>query len=194
MNFGELKTLLELYLHRDDLASSYTGIFELVRQRLSADARLLVMETTHDFTPEDGSAPLPLDFIEARVLLQSQTRGQQALQYREPAAFADLGRQNVNSLSYTIDGGRILTGRSAACELRYYQRPAQLVNDEDKNGILTNWPSLYLQCALMYCQQIAQDTESQEVAATMYGTELEKANDADEKARRSGDSPSMVAM
>ncbi len=194
MNYGELKTLVEFYLHRTDFVTIWNQIFDQVTERVSKDARLLAMESKAVLTLIDNAASLPADFVEARSVMQAATFGKEALQYLDRQAFENRARQYTGGFSaYTIDGFTIEAGKNADIDLYYFARPASLVNDGDTNTILTAYPNLYVFGGLMYAHNAVQDYESEQVATDRYISELQAANDADEKARRSGDAPAMIA-
>ncbi len=194
MNYGELKNLIEFYLHRTDFAPVFPQIFEQARERIGKDARLLVMEKTAEITLTDKVGALPADFIEARHVMQAATFGKQGLQYLDRAAFAERSRRYTGGFAaYTINGLDIECGKNAPITVYYYAAPAKLVADSDTNVITERYPNLYIYAVLSYCHNAVQDYESEQIADQRYMAELMAANEADDKARRSGDAPAMIA-
>ena len=178
MNFGELTELVTFFVHRSDLEPLYPAVFELVNERISKDARLIAMEEIIDLeVPDEGRVKLPADYLEASLVMCNQ----KPLRYSTPRQLPELG-------GYSIIGGFLYIPGSAGgdCQLAYYARPAAMTEPDDENKVLSAWPSVYLQCALMYLHDGVQDLESQQVAAANYATEIEEANDSDRAGRSSG--------
>lgn len=187
MNFGEIKTLVEFYIHRVDYADKWPAIFELIRERISKDARLIVMETTVVPTVADKAFPLPDDFIEM-INLTAQREGRvYSLDYYPKKQLDALSNQRTGAFGFTILGNQVeLQSGEAPLSLTYYARPGQLVEDDDTNAVLTNWPSLYLHLGIAYAANGMQDTETENVAKGNYASELAQANDSDEAGRHMG--------
>ena len=195
MNFGEIKALVSFYIHRTDLDPLYPQFFEQVRERISKDARLIVMETAETITLDgDNKWPLDVDWIEFRSVNGSVSGGKRPLQLLSSGDFERYARANFsNQHCYRIEGGTLEASKAGDLDLVYYKRPALLVNDQETNPVLTRYPNLYLFCALMYANNSIQDTETEQLATAHYQHELELANDADETARFSGDAPTVIA-
>ena len=196
MNYKEIKDLTIFWVHRSDLDGVIDQIFELVRERISKDARLIVMEfPLHiDFTAD--AQALPDDFLHFRSIRANVTGGQRPLKVATGNQLAIRNNTRGNSPThYSLSQNKIQVAPGqdgASVDATYYRRPTALVNDEDTNDILTNWPSLYLYAAQIYIHNLAQDTESEERAQGNYQVELEQANESDDNARYSGDTPTMT--
>ena len=66
MNFKEIKDLVTFYLHRTDLEALMPQFFELARERISKDARLIAMEVDLHIDFIGSPVALPVDFLEFR--------------------------------------------------------------------------------------------------------------------------------
>lgn len=196
MTYKQIKDLVIFWVHRSDLAPIIDQVFQLATERIGKDARLIVMEKAlHiDFTatPE----PLPADFLAFRSLRANVTGGQRPLKIATGNQLAI--RRNTTGASpthYSLSNNAVQVApgqEGASVDATYYQQPTPLVNDADTNGVLTRWPSLYLYAAQIYIHNMAQDTESEQVAQGNYQTELDGANESDDNARYSGDTPTMT--
>ena len=118
MNYGQLKTLVEFYIHRNDLAALWDSFTEQARERIGKDARLLAMESKAVITLTDKAGALPADFAEARSVMQAATFGKEALQYLDRQAFENRARTFSSGFSaYTIDGLTLEAGKAADSDL-----------------------------------------------------------------------------
>ena len=196
MDYAAIKALVTFYMHRDDLAPYMDSFFELGRQRISNDARLLCMEITTNYVMTTPYQDLPADFIEARNVVVNVNGARRPLRFYTKAALDALtSRSTTTPLGYTINAGQIEVRPTAGdvdLDLTYYARPSVLVNDTDTNDVLTNFPSLYLYIVMMFASNSVHDTETEDVSATNYDTELARANDSEQSGRYSGDAPTIV--
>ncbi len=181
MNYLEIKNLVKFYAHRDDLDDILSSFFELAREKISKDCRLLVMEFSDLPIIVDGVAPLPIDFIEARLVVLNGRE----LDYKTPSQMVSTKMPNV----YTIQGTNLVFKNAingAALVLDYYAKPDNLVDDTDTNLILSNYPTLYLHSVLETLHNSIQDTENEVIAKQNYSSAFTSANKMDAKARFSG--------
>jgi len=196
MTYKEMKDLVVFWVHRTDLDTVIDQVFELASERIGKDARLIVMEKAlHiDFTatPE----PLPADFLAFRSLRANVAGGVRPLKVATGNQLAIRNNTKGNSPThYSMANNALQVGPGqdgASVDATYYQQPPPLVNDLDTNGVLTRWPSLYLYAAQIYIHNMAQDTESERVAQANWQIELDGANESDDNARYSGDTPTMT--
>ncbi len=198
MNYGDIKALVKFWVHRTDLDSVMDQFFELSRERISKEARLLVMETDLHIDFTGDPEPLPADFVAFRSVRANVTGGIRPLQVATKQQLDIRGNQNRGSggpTVYALNNNKLEVQPGAdgsSIDATYYARPKVLVNDNDTNPVLENWPSLYLYAAQIYIHNSLQDTESEQVAQANFQTELDAANESDDDARYSGDSPTMT--
>ncbi len=197
MNFGELKTLVAFYLHRDDLVNFMDGFADLAAERIGKQAELRVMEKAISHTGSDGSEDLPLDFQSMKNIAASGTRGLNPLQFTSKAQFDLIARATSQSSSgqathYTIDNSLILiTPAATDWNYVYYQRPEPMVDPADQNAVLAKYPSLYLFAMLAYASNSIQDIDLEQVYLDRFQSELDLANDADRLSGLSDTPPEM---
>lgn len=154
-NLGELRTAV-LGLRTEQTATFASEILPLAEQRIFygdgplPPLRVLPMETSDDLSFTDGVAALPADFLDKRALYWVGTGGQvSSPSYEPPSTFYPESYARMGGswpLAYTIEGETVkispeLTGTA---KLLYYQRPAEMEEDEDTNVILAKWPGVYL--------------------------------------------------
>ena len=193
MNFGELKALVSFYIHRTDLEAVYPQIFEQVRERIGKDARLMVMEVNETLALTDNRLTLDVDFLDLRAVIGTVAGGKRPLKYLTRGDFENYERANFNNqYGYTIEGRDLIVSGGDSVEITWFKRPSLLVLDGDTNDVLTNFPNLYLYCALMYANNAIQDTETEQVVTGHYVDELGRANESDDNARYSGDALQIV--
>lgn len=198
MNYKQIQDLLAFYAHRTDLVDYYDSIFSMTTDFIANRVRLMAMETTTILTTLDGIVDLPLDFLEARNVARVDGDKRHGLNFYTVRGFDkfNLTARGLPS-GYAIIANRLHVAAQSdnlEIELNYFARPAALVNDGDTNAILTKHSSLYLYGALMYAASAIQDSETQQVSAEQFNTELAIAEDADTVARNSGDTPQMRSV
>lgn len=196
MNYGEIKNLVSVFMKRSDLDVIYPQIFELVRERISKDARLIEMEVTQHYDLTDAFQDLPTDFIEMRSVIVNVNGAKRPLRFYTKQALDALTSRSVSTpIGYTLNAGQIEVRPIAgdtSLDITYFSRPSNLADDNDTNDVLTNYPSLYLYAALIYAANSLQDTETENVSAQNYTDELRSANESSELAKFSGDAPTMT--
>ena len=99
MNVGELKTLLDRYLKRDDLRDLYDRWIEFTQLRINMQLRLQEQEYRATTVPVNQYIALPPDYIEMRHIETSADNGR-SLQYVTP--------DQIDLLNNRFKSGRIL--------------------------------------------------------------------------------------
>ena len=193
MNFGELKELVEFYIHRTDLGTFLDGYADLAAERIGKESNLRVMEKAVSHTGSDGSEELPPDFMRMKNIAASGTRGLNPLQFVSKAQFDLIARATSGSAShYTIDNALILiTPIAEDWNYVYYQKPVTMIEDTDQNAILAKYPSLYLFGMLIYASNSIQDIDLEQVYIDRFNTELGAASDSDTLSGLSDSPPEM---
>lgn len=186
MNYLELKNLVSFYLHRTDMADNMDAFFELARERIGKDARLIRMQTDAVLAIVEGSAPIPDDYIETKIMSNLAGSPMQFQDVNNFDRFARAMRGGGELTYWTIRGGLFrfapTTGTAEAPafnRITYYRKPAKLVDNADENVITVNNPTLYLFAVLAYAHNAIQDLASEQVANTNYLSELNRANESD---------------
>ena len=189
MNFGELSDLLLYYLHRTDMTDKIPGFVELARSRLSKDCRFMGMQEYIEVPFTEESSPLPADFLEVKSLTVPVARGgYRPLQFHTNDNFGRVSHAVVSGAPqfFTLRAGSLVISPfngsvevPTVVSMNYFQRPAKLVNPEDTNSILEEYPELYLHASLIYAHKAVQDHESEQVTHQQYGVELRSAKESE---------------
>ena len=170
---GQLKTSVDNWLARDDVAVSgtdFTEILLIAESEIARDVRAMVQETTTTLTFTGREADLPADFLEPRnPFIDDNIR---KFEYKTPQALREssgwaTGRQGA---AYTLEGnpttGRVKMVIAAPAsastpltvEVNYWARFPALVNDNDTNWLLANHYDIYLYATLRAaCEYIQED-------------------------------------
>lgn len=201
MTYIELKNLVAFYLHRTDMSDKLDAFFELARERIGKDARLLRLQDETTLSIVEGSVAIPDDYIEVKAM--ATTSNVRPIQFQDVNNFDRFARATRSGRGgiayYTIRGPFFhfapWSGTEAEPEsarLTYYKKPERLVADDDVNVISEHYPTLYLFSVLAYAHNAIQDLASEKVANDNYFIELNKANESD--AFGSSGSPSMSGL
>lgn len=187
MTYIELKNLVNFYLHRTDMADKMDAFFELARERIGKDARLIRMQTEVALVIVEGSVAIPDDYIETKSLATTDGFPIQFQDVNNFDRFARAMRGGRGGFAYYTLRGPVFyfappngtESEPASARLTYYRKPAKLVADEDVNVITEHYPTLYLFSVLAYAHNAIQDVESEMIANQNYNLELNKLNDSE---------------
>jgi hypothetical protein len=186
MDYGELQDLVLFYLHRTDMQDKMNGFFELARERIAKDARIIAMQTSVDITFDTSVQPLPEGYIEMIGDIRLNGSRKVPLQFADNNNFDRLGSSAIGgAMWWTMRAGNIEVAPFAGSvespsiiNATYYQKPAKLTNREDTNSISDDAPTLYLFAVLAFAHNAIQDLGSEQVANQNYMGELNKANES----------------
>ena len=177
MNYGELKTAVAGYLHRNDVTPMMPTFLQLAENRIyigeqNAPAlRVSAMRKTQSLT----TGALPSDFIEAWRVgddLRYTTRDQ--IDYA--------------ARSYAFDSAVLILSKDQRfpLDLTYYTRFTTPVLDADTNWLLTNAPNVYLTAILVEAARWARDDALGPREAANYISAVNALMSADKAAQMSG--------
>lgn len=193
MNYGELKTAVQGWANRADLAGVLPTLLALAEQRIyngSASESGLRLEsmvvTNAAYTP----GALPARFLQiVRVAWSVGTR-KIPLVYRTADGISIAENTPGIGAWFSIRGGQLLLGPTITgpIELVYYAKLPALVADADTNDLLTNHPSIYLYAALVEVAVWLQDDAMAAQYGPLFADAMNKVREADETAKR-GTSP-----
>lgn len=150
MNFGQLKAAIAAYLDRSDLSAQIPNFVQMAEARLARDVRSgkLIGTGTLTITTGNSSVAMPSDF--AAGVAVAGTGG--AYTFVPPATLTELAAQGLGERCYSIFGAALRVPMAvtsdAVFSITYYAKPAALSADADTNALLTDYPGLYLYCAL----------------------------------------------
>lgn len=182
MNYGQLKSSIATWLHREDLSTVIPTFVTLAESAIARDVRLRAMETRQTGTTT-GEIDLPDDFLSMRAFVLDDV----PMLYLTPAewhAYNDAGGEG----RYTIAGTKVYSA-AGDYQLDYWARFSALASDSDTNWLLTNHPDVYLFSSLRqaaiyirdddYAQQMQQEylksvlRAQQTDTASRYGNDLQ---------------------
>lgn len=153
--YADLKTSVQTWLHRTDLAAQVTDFIALAESRLNRVLRLRVMEvdTALTATPNSRFLPLPSDYNQPVALWLESFTPRRELQQRQPQMLAYRPVQTFPNF-WAIDGAQIALDRLAGAAYPFtfrYQKILSLAagGDDGTNWLLTNHPDAYLFAALL---------------------------------------------
>ena len=195
MNYGELKTAVLEYMHRDDLQPQIELFVQLAHSRIMRDIRSRGMIEDETLTMTTNPQPLPEGLLDLREL--GSVNGNPRYTLRS------VGRSQIERYSngsgrpqvYSMIGKNVeIAPYSEGIELRiiYYKAFPFFTNDEDTNSILEQFPDLYLYGTLIEANKFIQDAEQRMVAIEFYQTERETVN-MEETSSRYGEAPQIGA-
>ena len=193
-NFAELTALVVDYAHRPELLERCESIFvPFASLRLGRDLRSMENETvvTLDGSILGDPMALPDDFGSIRSLWFDGQNGPHRLRSRDEVAITLTPKSGNIPRFYNIRN-QAITARpfsEGLYTLSYHTVPA-LDATNDVNGVLTQYPYLYLYAGLVELQTFTQDDEQRARAVQTYTEEIRVVNR--QVARARADSPAGV--
>lgn len=178
-----------------ELAARAPDFISLCEARLNRDpqfrVRKMVKRATATLT--SGYLALPLDYLEAKQVQVNLTTG-------KPRTLTQVTEDQADTINsegiytepkhYVIVGNQLEVVPYASAdleiELAYYAKVPALTTDATTNWLLTDWPDIYLYGSLIHSAPYLRDDERIATWATAYGTAVNEAREADEKARFAG--------
>lgn len=183
MNYGELKTTVEDYLHRDDMTEKIPNFIKLGQARMSHDLNLMMMQDTDLLNYSAGCKDVEMEgcgeilkLLSVRLggttLLPQNSLHQNTHKYEQggsgqPRYYARYG--NVMELAPTPDS-------SGEIEIIFKKRLTAFEDDTDYDEILANYPNIYIYAAMVEATPFIRD-ESMRVWKRMYDEEVVRLND-----------------
>lgn len=177
--YGQLKTAVADWLERDDLAERTGDFIVLAESRLNRTLRARCMEgeTTLAATPGSRTLTLPPGFREALGLWLETANGLSALHYQDPGDI-EVDKTPGAPRSWGVDGGLIVLDRPCdraySLTLRLIGRLA-LSDAQPSNGVLVDYPDLYLFGALVEAAPYLRDADMLALFAARFDAALTEA-------------------
>lgn len=189
--YAEMKASVASWLARDDLTAFIPDFIRLAETDFNARLRLLQMEYTADLTIDGETIVQPDGWIETqRFYIDGTPR--QYLEFVTPFQADEMfqGDSAGRTLAYTIEGGNFrflpVGGSGGTGKILYYKRFEALSGDSDTNFILANFPGIYLFGALTWSEAFIQNDERIALWKGAYDNQIQRCEQADERARYSG--------
>lgn len=184
--FGQLKTDVDAWLARDDVAvsgSDFPSITLIAEAYIAADVRTVVQETNDTLSVTGRSVDVPADFLELRWLYQDTTF-QREVEYMTPEALRASPQWNGQTggftMFYTIEGDGLANQEQFTfapegsattppqLPIGYWARFPALVNDPDTNWLIQNYYPVYLYAMLRASGEYLQEEALEDRYAAKY--------------------------
>lgn len=190
MNYGELKTLVEAYLHRNDLTSYLDTFLSLAQTRVFRDVKAPEFETraTMDLIAGDRYIPTPSDM---KTLLNVQIDTETGRKVLLPLSRVQMDSRFATvttdtPYNYAIYGDQIelqpTPGEDLTIEIIYQYRPALMTENTDENDLLTRNPNIFIYAAMLEATPFIQGDERVGMWREYYEAELVQLNtEADDR-------------
>ena len=192
-NYGELKTLIEGYLHRTDLTTSEVPDFiTLAQARVNRDLDILEMVERTTQSVSTRYTTLPTDVRKLLDVQMSITGGRKSLM---PMSAAQMNTEHTSVISgepnnYCIRGDELelqpTPDQAYTVELLYLYRFTAFSADSDTNWVLTNHPNIYVYATMMEACLFINGDERLPVFTKAYSAEVESLNEQAEDMALSG--------
>lgn len=190
--YAELQDSIAGWLNRDDLTARIPDFIRLCEVRMNKELRvreMLVRDVTSDPEADEAYENLPADFMELKMLRFNNDEGNPP-EYATPTMIERLRRlyagQTGVPLFYSIAGNQILFERiPSGVELEilsYVKIPALNGSTQTSNGILENYPDLYLYGSLMEAEPYLKNDPRLATWTSLYQNARDAANLASERA------------
>ena len=175
--YAELASQLESYSDRSDVTSSLGTFISLAtaglnhgNEAVDHPLRVREMMKVSSLTTLSSVYTLPADYLQYRRVVLS-TGGRRPLQYITPdmADYMYGDRPFGVGDAFTIIGDEmhVFPGSYSNIELTYYQAIPEISSGTDTNWVLTKYPHLYLQAALLELYKFVKDAQAAAISAQL---------------------------
>lgn len=177
--YGQLKAAIADWLERSDLTERTGDFIALAESRINRTlrARCLESDAALTATPGSRSVPLPPGFREGLGLWLETGTGRCALGFRDPAEM-EVAKTAGPPGVWGVDGERLVfdrpCDRAYGLTLRMLGRLA-LSDSQPVNGVLTDYPDLYLFGALVEAAPYLRDADMLALFAARFDAALTEA-------------------
>lgn len=192
-NLGELKTVINDTLNRDDLTAQIPNFIKMNEESVNRKVNVSEMEEYTEFTINVGQTTLPTNFLEMRNIQMKNS--EYPLQYVPHNSLDGIGADSGIPRFYSIQGTKLLfypfPPDSTIGIMRYLAEVTPLVNDVDTNWLLNKSPQIYLYGTLLHAAPFLNDDSRLPVWSALFEDAVKALNDQD-KRRMSGTKPQMI--
>lgn len=196
--YGDLKEAVSLWMDRDDdeFVKQIPNFIDFGQKEVYRNLRIPPLEKEIYLSVKDGVGYIPPDFLEAKFIMRARNAQVFRLTSEEEISSlreADIGKDNDKVVKYARFGKRWLfyplieagtphypddgspeIPANDAVILCYYSDPAEFVNDDDTDAILTIAPDLLLYFALRHACLFVQDNEGAQKWSAMGQASMEE--------------------
>jgi hypothetical protein len=160
----------------------------------SEPLRLRSMEATADLEIDAGEGELPADYLAGRRMRFDGSPKSVPL-YEAPDVFWSNRYQTTTGspVRYTIEGSVIYTSPEITGDMPflYYAKPDFLVDPDDTNAVLTEYPMLYLHASLIEAYRYLRNAEKTQEAFANYTSASSGLLSTERKARQGANALAM---
>ena len=185
MNYGELKSAFNGFIHRGDMSSLANTFKDLAESRIYYGSensgqiikpiRLVQMQKEST----GGLPALPSDFLEIISLSATINGLSVPLEYKTVELFSRYEKEAIQGY-YTIRSGQlVMSGNPTAYSLIYYAKFGALVSDLSSNWLLTNNSPVYLYAMLLEACIYSNNDQGALKYATLYSSAVRALNLSD---------------
>lgn len=190
--YVELKQAIINFSHRTDTAGVVDDFIDLTENDIDKKLRLRANEQRATASPTTRFLALPDRFIEMRRLSLINGSVTKDIQYKSPEGMAisgTSGEPRFFTITSQIEFDKAPSS-TYTIEMAYYAGIQALSSSNTTNGVLTNYPDIYLFGALTYLSIWEKDINQAKVYKALFD---EKLNDANKQERRGryGPAPSI---
>ena len=173
-SYATLKTAIEAWSHRSDLAAVVDDFIDITESRLNRELRVSQQETVTTLTAVAGIIDLPADFLAIRTVSISANPVRE-LHYVSPAEF-DKFNYTDEVRQYTIVGDKIKLNVAGASDVvvTYYAKIAALSDTVATNWVLDTHPEVYLYGCLSEAFKYSMDEEQAAKYAGLYSQSVDQ--------------------
>jgi hypothetical protein len=173
-SYATLKTAIEAWSHRSDLAAVVDDFIDITESRLNRELRVSQQETVTTLTAVAGLIDLPADFLAIRTV-SINSNPVRELHYVSPAEF-DKFNYTDEVRQYTIVGDKIKLNVAGASDVvvTYYAKIAALSDTVATNWVLDTHPEAYLYGCLSEVFKYSMDEEQAAKYAGLYSQSVDQ--------------------
>lgn len=205
---GQLKTSVDSWLARDDIAvsgSDFDEVLLIAESEIAREFRFAIQEAQATLNFTGRSVDLPSDFLEMRnPFIDDNIR---KFEYKTPQAIREAASWNDGRVGafWTLEGNNAqpltssatfqmtIAGPASASSplsvlINYWARFPALVNDPDTNWILVNHFDIYLYACLRAAAELIQEDVLEDRYAAKFERVVDRQN-KHEKRKRFGAQP-----
>jgi hypothetical protein len=168
-SYATLKTAIEAWSHRSDLAAVVDDFIDITESRLNRELRVSQMEVRATTTASTEYLALPTDLLAIRNI-QLNSNPVREILYVSPMEMDRLAQAGQETNRYTIVGDEIQLNAtsSGSLEIAYYAKIPALSDAAPSNWLLAAHPEVYLYGCLAETFKYAMDDEQAAKYAGLY--------------------------
>lgn len=198
--YSELQSEIAAWMHRDNLTDRIPAFIQLAEERIKKVLRVreMLSEQSLSATASVAEVALPSRFIQMRSLRISGNDAGEVLTYRPQAAIQDIDPSAGTPRNYSYNDSSIVLSPAPADDTTLiadcFVMAEALSADAPTNGLLTAYPSIYLQGSLREGFLYTRNREQAAACDALFMAAVNEANKASRKLLSSGVSAPATAF